>query len=425
MIIEAGMTPLAELADARRRTLALTEDLHDEQLRVPLLETINPFVWELGHIAYFAEFWTLRNLFGRDPIVANADLLYDSATVEHDDRWNLQLPSRVQTLAFMQRQFDELSANAGAAIATDAGRYFLQLILFHEDMHGEALVYTRQTLAYPAPALTADIPPPGGALPGDARIRGGRYTIGADPADGFAFDNEKWAHEVELGDFAIARAAVTNAQFAAFVEDGGYANRHFWADDGWAWRENARAEHPIYWEAANGGRGTAAFRRRQFDRLAVLRDHEPVSHVNYFEAQAYCAWAGRRLPTEAEWEVAATGSQRRRYPWGDEPPQAGHANLDGAIGTTCDVGAFETGESPTGCRQMLGNVWEWTQTTFEPYPGFTIDPYAEYSAPWFGSHKVLRGGAWSTRRRLITTRWRNFYRPHRRDIITGFRTVKI
>lgn len=402
---------VADLADARARTLELVADLSDEQLNVPMLEIINPILWEIGHVAYFAEFWILRKLFGREPLLRNADALYDSAKVAHDTRWSLPLPDRSGTLAFMNAELEAVSALAAQAENLDSGGYFYRLALLHEDMHGEALIYTRQTLGYAAPRATTALPA-GGALAGDVRIPGGRYRIGSRPEDGFVFDNEKWAHDVELGTFEIARAPVTNEQFAGFVEDGGYRKRELWSDEGWAWREHARAEHPVYWEATGSGRGAAAFRRRHFDRVVPLRDHEPVVHVNHFEAQAYCAWAGRRLPSEAEWEVAAAGADGR------------YANLDGAAGNVCDVSLFEQGESRAGCRQMLGNVWEWTSSVFGPYPGFVVDPYAEYSQPWFGTHYVLRGGAWSTRSRLVSTRWRNFYRPHRRDIITGFRTVK-
>ncbi|HET9095444.1 MAG TPA: selenoneine synthase SenA [Candidatus Baltobacteraceae bacterium] len=394
---------LDELRDARARTLALVSDLTDAQLRVPMLEIINPFLWEIGHVAYFAEFWTLRHLFGRPPIVPGADALYDSAKIPHDTRWSLPLPDRAATLEFMRTQLDRVCERAHEAAAMPEAAYFYRLALFHEDMHAEALVYTRQTLAYSWPLE------PGGPLGveaaalGDAIIPAGVYRTGSTPDDGFVFDNEKWAHDVELQSFEIARTPVTNAQFRAFIEDGGYRKREFWCDEGWAWRVQANAEHPLYWQDGM---------RRHFARLVPLRDGEPVVHVNYFEAQAYCAWAGRRLPTEAEWEVAAAGTPIR-------------GNLDGAYGDVCDVSLFEDAESRYGCRQMIGNVWEWTRSLFEPYPGFAADPYKEYSQPWFGTHYVLRGGAWSTRSRLITTRWRNFYRPHRRDVITGFRTVKL
>lgn len=422
MIETATVLPLAELAQARAYTLALTDDLNDAQLRVPMMESINPILWELGHIAYFAEFWTLRKLFGETPMVLGADALYDSANVAHDSRWSLRLPSRAETLAFMERELEALSARAGEAGRHDGTPYFYRLALHHEDMHGEALVYTRQALAYAAPRVAR--PPQGTALEGDARIAGGRYAIGSIPEDGFVFDNEKWQHQVELEPFEIARAPVTNAEYADFVEDGGYATRRLWTDAGWAWLQSEGARHPIYWEPRSSGRGSEAFARRHFDRQLPLRPHEPVCYVNQFEALAYCAWAGRRLPTEAEWEAAATAGTHRRFPWGDQQAGPMHANLDCSYGDVSDVSAFEAGDTPDGLRQMLGNVWEWTDSIFHPYPGFTIDPYAEYSAPWFGSHVVLRGGAWPTRSRLISTRWRNFYRPHRRDVITGFRTVK-
>lgn len=407
---------LDDLRDARARTLALVSDLTDEQFAVPMLEIINPILWEIGHVAYFAEFWTLRHLFGQAPVVPNADALYDSAKIPHDTRWSLPLPGRVATLEFMRTQFERMFERASEALERTDAPYFYNLALFHEDMHDEALVYTRQTLGYAWPLEKAsldcarvrqaqdDIPIPHHDThpPGDTCVPAGTYRVGSTPEDGFVFDNEKWAHDVQLDAFEIARTPVTNAEFRAFVEDGGYARRDLWSAEGWAWRTHAQAERPLYWQ--DGA-------RRHFDRLVPLHDMEPVAHVNHHEAQAYCAWAGRRLPTEAEWEVAATGAPAR-------------GNLDGAHGDVCDVRLFEDAESIYGCRHMIGNVWEWTQTLFEPYPGFAADPYKEYSAPWFGTHYVLRGGAWSTRARLITKRWRNFYRPHRRDVITGFRTVK-
>jgi iron(II)-dependent oxidoreductase len=407
------------LRDARERTLALVSDLTDAQFSVPMLEIINPILWEIGHIAYFAEFWTLRHLFGEKPIIPNADALYDSAKIPHDTRWTLPLPDRAATLAFMRTQLERLSDRADEAATLADAAYFYQLALFHEDMHGEALVYTRQTLGYSwplqchgevsgcHPELVEGHPERSrGASDtdlGDAHVPGGTYRIGSTPDDGFVFDNEKWAHEVDIAPFDIARTAVTNAQFREFTEDGGYSKRELWSGDGWAWRTQTNAQHPRYWE--NG-------MRRHFDRLVPLHDYDPVVHVTFHEAQAYCAWAGRRLPTEAEWEIAASAAPIR-------------GNLDGAHGDVCDVRLFEEAESRYGCRQMIGNVWEWTQSLFEPYPGFAPDPYKEYSQPWFGTHYVLRGGAWSTRSRLVTTRWRNFYRPHRSDIITGFRTVKL
>jgi gamma-glutamyl hercynylcysteine S-oxide synthase len=411
------------LADARARTLAYSSDLSDEQFNVPLLDIINPFLWELGHIAYFAEFWILRNLYGRPAIITRADQLYDSAKIPHDDRWTLVLPSRAETLAFMEQELGAVAqAVRGVEPAPTNAQYFHNLALYHEDMHGEAFVYTRQTLGYGRPAFSGSRLAQIGPLPGDVRVPAGVYKIGAQPDDGFVFDNEKWAHEVSLDAFEIARAPVTNAEYVDFVADGGYGRRELWSEEGWSWRQAIALSHPTYWRTRSD-RG-AAWERRHFDSWNVLAPHEPVCHVSWHETQAFCAWAGRRLPTETEWEVTATGGQRRRYPWGDEPSPLERANVDASAGNVIDVAAHPEGDSPFGCRQMIGNVWEWTSTPFGPYPGFSPDPYKEYSEPWFGTHMVLRGGAWSTRARLITARWRNFYRPTRTDIITGFRTCK-
>ncbi|MHB8146213.1 MAG: selenoneine synthase SenA [Vulcanimicrobiaceae bacterium] len=405
------------LRDARARTLAYVADLRDEHYDVPRLDIVNPPLWELGHVGYFAEFWTLRHLHKRAPIIPQADGLYDSAKIPHDDRWTLPLPSRERTFAFLARQLEETLERLPSSDISAASSYLHRLALHHEDMHGEAFVYTRQTLGYPRPAISYRGLPRAGGLDGDCMIPAGTYRIGARPDDGFVFDNEKWEHDVTLAPYAIARAPVTNDAFAAFVNAGGYERRAYWSDEGWAWREREGALHPKYWR-----QGENRWERLHFDRWTEVQPNEPVVHVNHYEAQAYCAFANRRLPTEAEWEVAATGGTRRRYPWGEALPAPDLCNLDAWYGDVVDVAAFENGESPFGARQMIGNVWEWTSSAFGPYPGFAPDPYREYSEPWFGNHYVLRGGAWTTRGRLVSTRWRNFYRPQRRDIITGFRT---
>jgi iron(II)-dependent oxidoreductase len=253
-------------------------------------------------------------------------------------------------------------------------------------------------------------------------LPGGDFCLGASAADGFVFDNEKWAHRTHLLPFRLALAAVTNEEFSAFVEDGGYQREPLWHREGWRWRQQAQAAHPLYWRRDSGG-----WQRRIYDRWQTLRMHEPVIHVNWYEADAYCRWACRRLPSEAEWEFAATTGQlppgsKTRYPWGEAVPGALHANLFGAADGVVEVAAFAEGDSAWGCRQMLGNVWEWTADWFQPYPGYVRDPYREYSAPWFGNHKVLRGGCFATRASLLRGTWRNFYTPERRDVFAGFRT---
>jgi iron(II)-dependent oxidoreductase len=422
------------VVDARQRTLDLVADLDDDQLRGPRLAIVNPLLWEIGHVAWFQEFWVLRHALGEAPIRADADSLWDSSAIAHDTRWDLSLPSRRETVRYMAEVCDRVRDRLRRVELPAALAYFTRYTTFHEDMHDEAFTYTRQTLGYPAPALsgggeTPDAPEPG-AWPGDVRVPGGEFVVGAREDEPFVFDNEKWAHPVLLAPFAIARAPVTQSEFAGFVEDRGYLRAELWSVEGWRWREGASAEHPLCWRRA--GRG---WERNDFDRWVPLEPHRPVIHVCWYEAQAYCAWARRRLPTEAEWEAAAAGGptasggglspRPRRFPWGDEPPTPERANLDGVARGCVDVAARAAGDSAVGCRQMIGNVWEWTATSFAPYPGFVADAYRDYSQPWFGTHKVLRGGCWVTRSRLLRNTWRNFYTPDRRDVWAGFRTCAI
>jgi iron(II)-dependent oxidoreductase len=410
-------------------------DLDEDQLLGPRQSIVNPLLWEMGHLAWFGEKWVLRHAGKRPPLRNDADSLFDSSAVPHHTRWDLPLPSRAATMDYMN-QVQERILDVVRRGPTAEETYFILLSVFHEDMHGEAFLYTRQTLGYSHPRLS----PPGGTqsaerkggsdgagpLPGDAQIPGGTFHLGAGREQPFVFDNEKWAHPVPLRPFAIARAPVTQAEFAAFVADEGYRRAELWGPAGWRWRQVGEVLHPIYWRREGNG-----WLRRDFDRWLPLEPHRPVIHVNWYEAEAYCRWAGRRLPTEAEWETAAAASgndlsaPKRRFPWGEELPNHTQAQLDGYSLGCCNVADLPAGDSHFGCRQMIGNVWEWTASDFLPYPGFVADPYREYSQPWFGTHKVLRGGAWMTRSRLLRNTWRNFYPPDRRDLWAGFRTCAL
>lgn len=419
------------LTAARARTLALARDLSGEQLLGPRLTIVNPPLWELGHLAWFQERWCLRG--GGDGTLApslfpGADVLYDSSTVPHATRWDLPLPTLDATLRYLetvlQRVCERVWEQARQPAQDPELAYFAQLAALHEEMHCEAFTYTRQTLGYraPYPGRAAFENADSGHLAGDAELPGGEFMLGARPGEGFVFDNEKWLHAVTLQPFRMARVAVTNSEFAAFVEDAGYGRRELWSAEGWAWRTSAAAERPVYWQ----GKAGSGFERR-FDEVIALAPHSPAMHVNWFEADAYCRWAGRRLPSEAEWEFAAAAvpddtGRKRRYPWGEAAPDATRANLFGTAHGPVGVAALPAGDSAWGCRQMVGNVWEWTAGAFHPYPGFVADPYKEYSEPWFGDHKVLRGGCYATRACLIRNTWRNFYTPDRRDVYAGFRT---
>ena len=425
------------IGDARRRTLDLIVDLEDEQLLGPRLAIVNPLLWEVAHVAWFQERWILRHARGQPPIAPGTvptDALYDSSAVPHDTRWDLPLLDRAAVLRYL----DEVSRRVldpirGVAPSEDE-RYFHLLAVFHEDMHAEAFAYTRQTLGYRRPRLLAGATPaaPAGPLPGDVEVPGGLFSLGGARGEPFVFDNEKWAHATQVEPFAIARAPVTQAEMAAFADEGGYLDERHWSIAGWAWRCATRAEHPVYWRREAPGR----WRRRQFDEWVALEPHRPAVHVNWYEAEAWCRWAGRRLPSELEWEVAASaepdaagglGPRKRRFPWGDAAPRPGdgRAHLDLVAPGCLDVADCPGGDSAFGCRQMIGNVWEWTAETFTPYPGFVADPYEDYSQPWFGTHKVLRGGAFPTRGRLLRNTWRNFYPPDRRDVWAGFRTCDL
>ena len=414
------------LRQARDRTLAYARDLAGDQLLGPKFAIVNPPLWEIGHVGWFQEHWCLRHRPGAEPgpsLTENADALYDSAVVAHDTRWDLPLPGFDATMKYLGRILETVLARLDREGATEHLRYFVQLAAFHEEMHCEAFAYMRQTLGYTAPVnAVAAGSCDAGIWPGDAEIAGGEFLLGANPAHpGFVFDNEKWGHPVRVAPFRMARAAVTNDEFAAFVEDKGYRSRELWSAAGWSWRERTGASKPLYWEKEGNG-----WTERKYDGRRRLRPHSPVMHINWYEAEAFCRWAGRRLPTEAEWEFAAAAAPgvngKRCYPWGDEEPLPRHANLFGAGARNADVAAFADGDSAWGCRQMFGNVWEWTADWFKPYPGFARDPYKEYSEPWFGDHKVLRGGCHATRAGLLRNTWRNFYTPDRCDVFAGFRT---
>ncbi len=202
--------------------------------------------------------------------------------------------------------------------------------------------------------------------------------------------------------------------------------KKFWDDDGWNWLQKNQITKPNGWKKDSDGNWLI----KQFDQWLPMQADTAVIHVNWYEASAWCRWAGRRLPTEAEWELAASGTPdninaKRLYPWGDAAPDARRVNMDGRALRTIDVGALADGDSAFGCRQMLGNVWEWTADTFKPYPGFVADMYQDYSQPLFGQTKVLRGGAWTTRSRMIRNTWRNYYAADRNDVFAGFRSCAI
>ncbi len=421
---------IAHLYDARQRTLALIDGLDAQQLIGPKLDIVNPLLWEIGHVAYFYEYWILQHLDGGSPLIDDADRLFDSIHIAHDDRWQLPLPTLAQTRDYMQRVHDAVIQRLKRGSPSEKSLYLTRYALFHEDMHTEAFTYTRRTLAYPAPVFrngeSRETPPAQPQPDGDCFIAGGQYRLGAAPGQGFCFDNEKWSHTVTVAPFAISRTATRYADFLPFVEADGYRNPAFWDEAGWQWLQRNPRQAPNGWKREPDGRWQVRF----FDRWQPMPLEAAVIHINWHEAQAWCRWAGRRLPSEAEWELAASGTPDdinagRLYPWGDQPPDPVRVNMDGYALGAIDANALPDGDSAFGCRQMLGNVWEWTADVFRPYPGFTPDMYADYSQPLFGNTRVLRGGGWATRSRLIRNTWRNYYGAERDDVFAGFRSCAL
>jgi iron(II)-dependent oxidoreductase len=384
----SGDALAAALRDSRARTLELVGDLSEAQWRVPQQPGINPPAWELGHLAWFAEFWILRapHFVGGDGFVraerpprhAGPDVIFDSARLAHGARWSVPLPTRAELQRRLAAQLDACLA-ALPSDDDDAALYFHRLALFHEDMHGEAFVWLRAALGYPAPA-GLELPRLEPHEP--IAVRGGDVHIGWSPRRrGFAFDNEQAGRDVALRDYEIDAAPVSAGQFLRFVEAGGYDEPAYWPGEAGAWRAQAAQAHPARWRREHG-----AWHTRWFDRWLPLDPAQPVIHVNAWEAEAYCRWAGRRLPSAAEWEHAAECAPAQMH-WGH-------------------------------------GVWEWTADAFAPYPGFAPGPYKDYSAPWFGDHRELRGGAFCTQDRLHDRRYRNFFVPARSDIFAGFRTAR-
>jgi gamma-glutamyl hercynylcysteine S-oxide synthase len=388
----AGKTLLAHaMQDARDYTISLLDEFaawpdgaavegirSPDPLHLPCLPIINPPLWELGHVAWFMEYWCQRYQGAaaalRPSRLADADRWYDSRHVPHDSRWRLDLPGWDATRRYLAETLDGALEALRSLPGTDAGLYFHRLALFHEDMHYEAFRYTQQTLSWPAADGLSALPPAT-----DIELAGGELMMGSSPAlKGFVFDNEKWAHPRHIEDFAIGASPVRNSDYLPFVEAGGYRQPQWWSASGRAWLAASGQTMPRYWRNKEG-----SWQQRRFAQWIGLAPDQALIHVTAHEAEAWCRWAGRRLPSEAEWEYAALHAAD--FDWGTQ-------------------------------------VWEWTASQFEPYPGFSPDPYAEYAAPFFHTHRSVRGGSFATCERMRNPRYRNYYEPQRDDIFVGFRS---
>ncbi len=407
------------LAEARERTLALVSPLTDEQVETAHSPLMSPLVWDLAHIAAYEDLWLGHRLGGLPLLEPELAAMYDAFETPRAARGDLPLLNREQALAYL----DETRERSHAVLADRRDGKLLELVLRHELQHGETMLQALELHRLPAPAIDPAARPaaPGGHTGLEAvEIPAGPCTLGA-PAHGFAYDNERPRHGADLPAFRIGRTPVTNATWLSFTEGGGYERREWWTDEGWAWKEDYDITHPEGW-----ARGPGGWQRWRLDGWAPLDPDEPVVHVSWFEADAFARAHGARLPTEAEWEKAATWDQdtgtARTFPWGEEPPTPERANLDHAGFGPHPAGALPAGASPYGVLGMTGDVWEWTASDFGGYEGFAADPYREYSEVFFGrGYKSLRGAAWATRPRVATATMRNWDLPLRRQIFAGVR----
>ncbi|HEY9401238.1 MAG TPA: SUMF1/EgtB/PvdO family nonheme iron enzyme [Pyrinomonadaceae bacterium] len=451
----------ARLTEMLEATRAATLRLFDTVTREEYLHEspgggFRPVIWHLAHIGVFEAYWILQKVKGDDAPDARYERIFDPIATPREDSKNLPTRremelylSRVrsETLRYLEEAGSEESASR-SPLLNDG--YIFQLVLEHERQHQETLAYLLYMLdpakkrraagrdahdaltgdaqgASASPAVTLPPPPVAPVSRGDmVTVGAGEFLSGA-PWRMFVYDNELPAHTVSLDAFKIDRLPTTNEEYAHFIKEGGYARREWWDEEGWGWRERENWTCPLYW-TTQGLDGDNAHRwsvRTMFEEGALKSEH-PVAGVSWYEASAYARFAGKRLPTEAEWEKAASWDaergRKRLYAWGDDAPDDTRGNFDLRYWETTPVGSFPAGASGYGCLDMTGNVWEWTSEPFDGYEGFKPYPYPEYSEVWFdGDHRVLKGGSWATHPSILRTSFRNFFRRHFRIAFAGIR----
>lgn len=420
---------LAALLTARERTGVLTDSVDDHELTAQHSPLMSPLVWDLAHIGNQEELWLLRGVAGHDAMRPEIDGLYDAFEHPRATRPSLPLLAPAEARSYASqvrgRALDVLETTPLGDRPLLRSGFVFGMIAQHEQQHDETMLITHQLRSGPA-ALSAPEPPravDSAALTPEVLVPGGPFTMGTS-TEPWALDNERPAHRREVPGFFIDTAPVTCGAYLAFIQDGGYTEQRWWTSEGWAMVREHELTAPLFWH-----RDAGQWLRRRFGVTEPVPVDEPVLHVSWYEADAYARWAGRRLPTEPEWEKAARhdpGSGRsRRYPWGDEDPTPERANLGQRHLRPAPAGAYAAGRAPSGAGQLMGDVWEWTSSDFLPYPGFAPFPYREYSEVFFGpEHKVLRGGAFAVDAVACRGTFRNWDLPVRRQIFSGFRTAR-
>ena len=423
--MEAQLEIRDALERARASTQQLLEPIADDELVAQASVLTSPIVWEYAHVAAFEELWLLRSLNGTPSVSERHREVEEALRHEHDHPALPPLrPAAVRAYAEDVRTsvlgaLEHLDLDAPNALLRH--RFVFGLVIQNELQHQEAMLQTvqlRTGTEYPVPKPTTPDTAPGG--PVEIHVPAGSFVLGA-VYEPWAYDNELESHEIELRSFWIDRVPVTNRDFAEFVDDRGYHAKRVWSPEGWDWRERKGVSLPLYWEEDD------EWQRVRFGRREPLPPDEPVQHVSWYEADAFARWAGKRLPTEIEWERAAGWHDHEgkfRYPWGQEW-MGFEASLDRLRFSPAPIGSYAGGVSPVGCVQMSGDVWEWTSSRFQSYPGFLAFPGPECSEIYFGdAYRVLRGGSWATAALVARTTFRNWDYPYRRQLFAGFRCAR-
>jgi gamma-glutamyl hercynylcysteine S-oxide synthase len=433
LIIELSAAALrdhvaTQLERTRVRSAALTSALDDGELVRQHSPIMSPLVWDFAHIGNQEELWLVRDVGGRDPVRSDIDHLYDAFKHPRPNRPALPLLDPTQTRRYLaevrNKVLDVLERVPLEGRRLVEHGFAFGMIVQHEQQHDETMLATHQLRVGPA-ALQAPAPGPqrSPGLPAEVLVPAGEFTMGTS-GEPWALDNERPAHRAYTSAYWLDTTPVTNRAYQLFVAGGGYDDPRWWSARGWAHRCAANLVAPQFWADDDG-----SWWRTRFGVTEPVPPGEPVMHVSFFEAQAYAAWAGKRLPTEVEWEKAArfdpaTG-RSQRFPWGDEDPTPAHANLGQRHLQPAPAGSYPAGASPLGVHQLIGDVWEWTSSGFSGYPGFASFPYPEYSEVFFGGdYRMLRGGSFATDAMACRGTFRNWDHPVRRQIFTGFRCAR-
>jgi len=421
----------AELEAGRRRSLRLLDPYDDAVLMGQHSPLMSPLVWDLAHVGNYEDLWLLRSL-GGPGAGADLDDTYDASRHPRRDRRELALMAPAAARSYIASVRAQVLDRL-AGIDLDPGRpsgelladaFVYRMVIQHEHQHDETMLAALQMLGDPAVERRGRKRAESPSGVGEILVSGGTFVMGTS-TNAWALDNERPAHQVNLPPFWIDTCPVTNHDWLKFVEAGGYQQSRWWTTEGWSWRVEADLEHPQFWRREGG----SAWSHRRFGLREDLPLNRPVVHVCWYEADAYARWRGKRLPTEAEWERAATwdaaSQDKRLWPWGAAEPTPDLANLGQEDGQPAPVGSYPPGASPCGAQQMVGDVWEWTASDFGPYPGFVAFPYKEYSEVFFRpGYKVLRGGSWATWPRAARPTFRNWDLPVRRQIFAGLRCAR-